>query len=185
VELLVSFSEEQVAELKHAYQVFGVPLSATPVAIKQSYRTLVKRWHPDFYTSGTQEHADATQMMKALNDSYALIQDAPLRYNIDAFREDYSAGRTEPKDPGYPKVDSIFKFSWVEFWVRFVIGAIWGALFGFRAGLGLYVGLNSSASSNAAFFACIIISTLAWGLIVATAGDKFWQEFFGRWWLWR
>jgi hypothetical protein len=179
----VPFSEEQIAELKHAYQVLGLPLSATPLAIKQSYRTLVKRWHPDVYACGTQKQADATQMTKMLNESYALIQDAPLRYNVGAFREDYSASRPPVNNPDYPKVDSIFKFSWVEFWLRFAIGAIWGAFFGFRFGLRLYMGVIPVSDPDKAFFACIIVSTVVWAFIVATAGDKFWQEFFGRWWL--
>jgi DnaJ-class molecular chaperone len=179
------FSEEQVAEIKHAYQVLGVPLSATPVTIKQSYRTLVKRWHPDFYPSGTQEQADATQMTKMINESFALIQDAPLRYNADAFRADYSAARPAATYAEYPKVDSIFKFSWVAFWVRFVIGAIWGALFGFRFGMRFYVGWFTVSNSDHAFVVSIVVSTIVWAFIVATAGDKFRQELFGRWWLWR
>jgi curved DNA-binding protein CbpA len=174
----VPFTDEQVAELKHAYQVLGVPLSATPIAIKQSYRELIKRWHPDYYAAGTQEQADATQMTQTINESYALIQDAPLRYYHGAFHPDYVAARSGVKDRGYPKVDSIFRFSWFEFWVRLIGGAIWGAMFGFRVGLSCY-------SNDHAFMACIIFSTIAWAFIVTFAGDKFWQEFFGRWWLWR
>ena len=171
-------SEEQIAELKHAYQVLGVPLSATSASVKQAYRKLVKRWHPDLYQTGTEEYGEANQMTKMINDSYSLIQDAPLRYYHEAFHQDYVAARPRVPDPGYPKVDSIFKFSWFEFWVRLIGGAIWGAMFGFRVGLYYY-------NNDHAFIACIIFSSIAWTLIVTFAGDRFWQEFFGRWWIWR
>jgi hypothetical protein len=154
----VYVSEEQIAELKHAYQVLGVPLSATSASVKQAYRKLVKRWHPDLYQTGTEEYGEANQMTKMIND--------------------YVAARPRVPDPGYPKVDSIFKFSWFEFWVRLIGGAIWGAMFGFRVGLYYY-------NNDHAFIACIIFSSIAWTLIVTFAGDRFWQEFFGRWWIWR
>jgi DnaJ-class molecular chaperone len=182
---LVSFSDEQIAELKHAYQVLGVPLSATPVAIKWSYRSMVKRWHPDLYPSGTEEYIEATRMTRTANESYALIRDAPLRYYFQAFHPDYVDARPRVRDPGYPKVDSIFKFSWFEFWLRFGAGAIWGALFGFRFGLRFYAGVFSVSDPDKAFFACIIVWAIVWAFIVALAGDKFWHKFFGSWWVWR
>jgi len=167
--------------MKHAYQVLGVPLSATPTSIKQAYRQLVKRWHPDLYKSGTEEYADATLMTKSINESYSLIEDAPLRYHADAYSPAYAAARQAArggsKDPGYPKVDSILRFTWFEFWVRFVVGAIWGAAFGFRLGLYPY--------SNPHFFVPgIVFSSVAWAFIVAFACDGFWHSFFGRWWMW-
>lgn len=38
---------DQIAEWMAAYRVLGVPLSATALTIKQTYRKLMKRWHPD------------------------------------------------------------------------------------------------------------------------------------------
>ncbi len=38
---------EQLDELAHAYEVLDVPVIASAGSIKQAYRKLVKRWHPD------------------------------------------------------------------------------------------------------------------------------------------
>jgi curved DNA-binding protein CbpA len=37
----------QLSDLKHAYQILGVPLFASVPSIKQAHRKLIKRWHPD------------------------------------------------------------------------------------------------------------------------------------------
>lgn len=65
--------------LRRAYQLLGIPYSASERSIKQAYRRMTKRWHPDRYTSGTPAHAEATQMMKRINEAYSQIANAPLR----------------------------------------------------------------------------------------------------------
>jgi len=195
----VSIPDEHIAELKHAYQVLGVPLSAASASIKQSYRRLVKRWHPDLYESGTDEHAEATLMTKAINESYSLIENAPLRYFVDAFRPSDAAARQsvrpvtrpmpEPASPNdasgraqevreYPRVESILKYTWAEFWIRFVCGGILGAMCGFGIGVRYY-------TSPGSFVAGIIAGTIIVAWVAAVAGDGFWQSFLGRWWIWR
>ena len=69
----------EITNLAHAYRVLDVPWDASPRAIKASYRKLVKRWHPDRHRTGTESHAEATLMTKLLNESYARIENAPLR----------------------------------------------------------------------------------------------------------
>src|ERR1700674_1321185 len=124
--------DNQIAELKHSYQVLGVLLSASASFIKQTYRKLVKRWHPDLYQNGTPEYAEATQMTKLLNGAYADIENAPLRYHIDAFPPSYAASRqaTSPfsTQPSSTRTDSILKTDWLEFWIRFICGGFLGAL---------------------------------------------------------
>jgi hypothetical protein len=71
--------EAEIENLAHAYRVLDVPWDASPRAIKASYRTLVKRWHPDRYPSGTESHAESTLMTRLLNDAFARIENAPLR----------------------------------------------------------------------------------------------------------
>jgi len=73
---------DQLLELKRAYQIPGVPLFASAPSIKQTYRKLVKRWHPDLYPSGTSDNVEATRMTKLINEAYAAIETAPLRYYI-------------------------------------------------------------------------------------------------------
>lgn len=73
-------SELEVDELRRAYQLLGVPYSASESSIKRAYRRITKRWHPDRYASGTPAQAEATQMMKLINEAYSQIASAPLRY---------------------------------------------------------------------------------------------------------
>ena len=69
----------EVENLAHAYRVLDLPWDASPRAIKANYRTLIKRWHPDRHRPGTEAHVEATLMTKLLNESYARIENAPLR----------------------------------------------------------------------------------------------------------
>src|SRR5690348_13552951 len=64
-------AECQVAELKRAYQTLGVPFSASALSIKQGYRRIAKRWHPDLYPTGTPAYDEATQMMKRINEAFS------------------------------------------------------------------------------------------------------------------
>ena len=71
--------DNEIQNLAHAYLVLDVPHDASQRAIKSSYRKLVKRWHPDRYRAGSEEHLEATQMTRLINAAYERIQDAPLR----------------------------------------------------------------------------------------------------------
>ena len=73
-------TEFEIDELRRAYQLLNVPYSASERSIKQAYRRITKRWHPDRYTSGTPTYAEATQMMKLINEAYSQIANAPLRH---------------------------------------------------------------------------------------------------------
>jgi curved DNA-binding protein CbpA len=73
-------TEFEIDELRRAYHLLGVSSSASEGSIKRAYRRLTKRWHPDRYASGTPAHAEATQMMKLINQAYSRIANAPLRY---------------------------------------------------------------------------------------------------------
>jgi hypothetical protein len=69
----------EIENLAHAYRVLDVPWDASARAIKANYRKLIKRWHPDRHRPSTESHAEATFMTKLLNESYARIENAPLR----------------------------------------------------------------------------------------------------------
>ena len=64
----MSIAEYQLSELKHAYQILALPLTASVPGIKQTYRKLNKRWHPDLYVNGTSDHAEATRLTKMVDD---------------------------------------------------------------------------------------------------------------------
>lgn len=73
-------------KLKRAHQILGVSLFASAPSIKQAYRQLIKRWHPDRYRSGSSSHTEASQMTKLINQAYSEIEHAPLRYSGDISR---------------------------------------------------------------------------------------------------
>jgi len=171
---------DQIPELKQAYQILGVPLSAPAASIKKTYRKLVKRWHPDRYPVGTSEYAEATHMTKLINGAYAAIENAPLRYHIDACPAGYTKNRevvrpstNEPSNlrrESFPKTDSL------EFWVRFVCGALLGALLSVRMFILHY------DEPGYLFVSVALIFVFAFA--AAQSGDNFWHSVLRRWWLW-
>ena len=175
-------ADDHLAELKHAYQVLDVPLAASASCIKQAYRNLIKRWHPDLYSAGTPSYAEATQMTKLINAAYASIEDAPLRYYVDACPPDFvrrwQAARPSPNVPSDARSVVPPKTDWLEFWIRFICGAFFGALLGIRD---LLFNYDQSAAEI----------PLAVGLIICLrfrrswqSGDGFWHSVLRRWWMW-
>jgi DnaJ-class molecular chaperone len=79
-------NDYQLAELRHAYQVLGVPPDASAHSIKKTYRRLVKRWHPDLYPGGTPAQVEATHMTGLINEAYSAIAHAPLRDHMETYR---------------------------------------------------------------------------------------------------
>src|SRR5882724_4340892 len=135
-------AEYPLTELKRAYQLLGVPFSASAPSIKQAYHRLAKRWHPDLYPSGTPTQAEATRMMKLINQAYSTIAHAPLRYHIESYpgaceKRSQSSGhgkayRSKARGDSLPITDRL------EFWVRFACGALLGAFMSINLALNFY-----------------------------------------------
>src|SRR6266404_6681599 len=87
--------EQQIEKWKKAYRVLDVPAAASALAIKSNYRKMIKRWHPDRPTTQAATAAEAMVMTKILNEAYALIENAPLRYH-----EERQAPKASPEKPG-------------------------------------------------------------------------------------
>lgn len=176
----MAVSETQLEEWKRAYRVLGVPLSATSLSIKDAYRRLVKRWHPDLVPSGSPQRAGATQMAKAINESYAAIKGAPLRYYVggaSSAQENVPRWRPVSTAVSSARRDSPPKTDWLEFWVRFVCGFLFGALVGIRL-------WTDSLDNFGGFVAIDLAVAVCCGLAAARYGDKFWYSIFGRWSMW-
>jgi hypothetical protein len=174
-------AEYQLSDLKHAYQILGVPLFASVPTIRQAHRKLIKRWHPDLYANETSDHAEATRMTKLIIEAYAAIQNAPLRYYVERNPLAETTSR-QAKVPSvnettnvsigtFPKTDRL------EFWVRFVCGALFGALVSIRLVLGLF-------DQPAVLVMSIVAAVLGFGFAAARYGDKFWYSIFRHWWFW-
>jgi DnaJ domain len=175
-------NEPDIVESKRAYHVLGLPYAASAIEIKRAYRALLRRWHPDLYVSGTQNHDDATRVAKKINEAYSRIRHAPLRYYVENSAQPPSTRApdlgtpvtsNEPSDDDLPRLDRI------EFWVRFVCGAV----------LGVFVSINLAwqfyFETSLRFFVVASIGiTLVCAFCSARYGDKFWHSILERWWLW-
>jgi hypothetical protein len=70
------------------YEIFGVPPSASQEEIRAAHRELVKRYHPDIYSTGD-DKARATERLQAINEAYAVLGNAERR-------KEYDDSRVEP-----------------------------------------------------------------------------------------
>ena len=61
------------------YEVLGLGRNATPEQIKQAYRQLALKWHPDRNTT-----PDATDRFKEVAEAYAVLSDQTKRAQYDA-----------------------------------------------------------------------------------------------------
>lgn len=60
--------------LKDYYRILGVPRNASTKEIKQAYRKLVMKYHPD--VSGTK---DTEEILKVINEAYSVLSNPTLR----------------------------------------------------------------------------------------------------------
>jgi hypothetical protein len=172
---------DQIAEWKHAYRVLNVPLYASSFTIKQRYRQMVKRWHPDKCAQASPEYAEATQMTQIINVAFAEIKDAPLRYFIEACPAHVAEKAQAVQKPAVWKAitssESWPRPDWVEYAIRFVCGAFLGIAWAFSI---LKYDDFAPRFALLAAGATIVIP----GLLAARFGDKFWHAVLRRWWLW-
>ena len=63
------------------YQVLGVEAEATRAEIRESYRRLARKWHPDVVPG--ELRAEAEEVMKRVNAAYAILGDTTLRARYD------------------------------------------------------------------------------------------------------
>jgi len=174
-------AEAQLSELKRAYQILGVTLFASAPSIKQTYRRLVKRWHPDLYPSGTPDRVEATRMTKVINEAYTAIAFAPLRYYVEtnplADERTRQAARPSTNDSTGIRSETLPKTDRLEFWVRFVCGALFGTLVSVRLLLEFF-------DQPAILAMGVVAAILGFGFAAARYGDRFWHSILRHWWFW-
>lgn len=72
-------------ENKDYYRILGVPRESTPEEIRDAYRNLAFKYHPD-----RNADADASvERMKAINEAYAVLSDTAKRREYDTIRQRY------------------------------------------------------------------------------------------------
>ena len=67
------------------YQVLGVDAKADPKTIKNAYRKLAYRYHPD----RNADNPGAADRMKAVNEAYAVLSDPAKRREYDTLKSQY------------------------------------------------------------------------------------------------
>jgi hypothetical protein len=198
----------EIENLAHAYRVLDVPWDASARAIKANYRKLIKRWHPDRHRPGMESHAEATLMTKLLNESYARIENAPLR---NGFATPFSGGtspraerkvspepsgssRSEyiPSDPAHAAAEF---YRMVEHaraagarddasrpfdWLGFIVRFVLGALFGGL--MSFRVMISVSLSRPDLIPVAIALTVLFCAFASALGGDAFWRAIRPYWW---
>ncbi|MEO1558668.1 MAG: J domain-containing protein, partial [Cyanobacteria bacterium J06632_19] len=57
----------------HAYNILGLKTDASPEKIKQNYKKLVKKWHPDLFINQPRKLIEAKEKIRLINKAYSLL----------------------------------------------------------------------------------------------------------------
>ena len=90
-------------KFKDYYETIGLPRGATQAEIKQAYRKLARKYHPD-----VSKAADAEARFKELCEAYAVLKDPEKRAAYDQMGSQWKAGQEFRPPPGW---DDGFEFS--------------------------------------------------------------------------
>ena len=90
-------------EFKDYYKVMGVARDATDAQIKQAYRKLARKYHPD-----VSKEKDAEARFKEVGEAYEVLKSPEKRAAYDQLGKDYRPGQDFKPPPNW---DSGFEFS--------------------------------------------------------------------------
>ena len=90
-------------EFKDYYKVMGVARDATEAQIKQAYRKLARKYHPD-----VSKEKDAEARFKEVGEAYEVLKNPEKRAAYDNLGKDYRPGQDFRPPPDW---DSGFEFS--------------------------------------------------------------------------
>ncbi len=72
---------------KDYYKILGIAKDADNKKIKEAYRTLALKYHPDH----NQDDPQAINQMKTINEAYAVLSDAGKRREYDSLRQQFGS----------------------------------------------------------------------------------------------
>ncbi|MTJ06675.1 dynamin family protein [Anabaena sp. UHCC 0204] len=64
----------QKDKITYAYRVLGLQPSASFLEVKQAYKTLVKKWHPDLFVNQPQMQKQVQEKMRLVNEAYSILE---------------------------------------------------------------------------------------------------------------
>lgn len=83
-------------EYKDYYQILGVSRDATEVHIKQAYRKLARKYHPD-----VSKESNAEERFKEVAEAYEVLKDKEKRQAYDQLGANWKAGQNFRPPPGW------------------------------------------------------------------------------------
>jgi len=69
-------TQTQKDKIIRAYSILGLQPNASLSEIKQAYRTLVKKWHPDLFVGKPQQQKQAEEKMHLVNEAYTILTES-------------------------------------------------------------------------------------------------------------
>ena len=88
------------------YEVLGVPSTATDEDIKQGYRKLALRWHPD----KNRDNPDATAVFQGLQEAYATLSDPQERAWYDGHKNQILRGDADVEGGDDPSGINLYRY---------------------------------------------------------------------------
>jgi DnaJ-class molecular chaperone len=68
---------------KDYYQILGIPRDANDEQIKQAYRNLAKKYHPDVNIGKTEIYEPSADKFRELSEAYSVLSNKILRLDYD------------------------------------------------------------------------------------------------------
>ena len=84
---IVQTEDDAMSDKRDYYEVLGVEKSASPSELKNSFRRLARKYHPDRSTE-----PDAEDRFKEIQEAYAVLSDEQKRAQYDRFGHDGPQG---------------------------------------------------------------------------------------------
>lgn len=94
-------------EYKDYYKILGIKREASQEEVKQAYRRLARKFHPD-----VNKDPDAEEKFKDLGEAYEVLKDPEKRTAYDQFGPNWEAGQDFKPPPNW---DAGFEFSGRDF----------------------------------------------------------------------
>ncbi|MBD2682361.1 MULTISPECIES: dynamin family protein [Nostoc] len=69
-------TQTQKDKITRAYSILGLQPNASLSEVKQAYRTLVKKWHPDLFVGKPQQQKQAEEKMHLVNEAYTILTES-------------------------------------------------------------------------------------------------------------